>query len=763
MHRYESLIEVGQDGSPDRTPVAAKARSGFTLFEVAISLLIMTIAVISCLLIFPIGIKAQQLARMKLLAAAKAQEMVSVFATANTSNPSIDVEATNPWDSPVAYKAMAWDLEARLSSSKFGIMPLPLRIAQRIDSDGDEIQNILDRGGYIYYSQPNATAGLDSNSLQPAPANENQRLVFAVEGYPQHNCLPIFPWKAWGSYVQMYPGPPMHGEAPPTAPDNLAYADNWGDPLEYMYEGTQDPDMVPVCVAFENFESQMYSNYAGGGYWNTPGRTAAWRTAYLGGLRNAAMIYLQTTLWYCQKKGLPATFYDPTPAANAAIQQNYAGRGVLAVNPTATPSNFQYTPLTDFLATGTTPADQVNAMRLLAHAAMCQTAFYNLTALGGQPSIVPPAAPGPGPAAPAISWVQVPALASGTSLIPGAPWTPCTSLNNMDGPAIPTMPAPGSPGLNLTHDKIVWYEESCMNLVMKFSARYPYDWGAPRPITRAIMSDQPLIELDMFPDATYPQLSGFIGGTGSPGVAATQWRPISALPVKNIGSSWSFPTVQVPDNTGPGTTVWGNQQHFTLTAPFNPSDRCRQLVFWSVDWQSFEDFETAPSAPVDASKYPIAAPMAGYPFSGAPNTQNRMTSLSFHDESMFSFRNPEKTLLFLQDMSGTATGFDMTPGTNQPPGPYIEGDARGVVPYFNQDRGDAVHTNYGFSAVTGQQTAVGVPATVNPLYVFSGMYGADRNFNYHLDRGPLPTSARVRAVLVGRYNFYDGRVQGPLR
>jgi hypothetical protein len=47
--------------------------------------------------------------------------------------------------------------------------------------------------------------------------------------------------------------------------------------------------------------------------------------------------------------------------------------------------------------------------------------------------------------------------------------------------------------------------------------------------------------------------------------------------------------------------------------------------------------------------------------------------------------------------------------------------------------------------------------------VFSGLYGADRNYNQVLDRGPVPRSVRLRAQLVARFNFYDPRVQAILR
>jgi hypothetical protein len=46
---------------------------------------------------------------------------------------------------------------------------------------------------------------------------------------------------------------------------------------------------------------------------------------------------------------------------------------------------------------------------------------------------------------------------------------------------------------------------------------------------------------------------------------------------------------------------------------------------------------------------------------------------------------------------------------------------------------------------------------------FLGRWGADRNFNGVLDRGPLPRSIRLRAAEVSRYNFYDPRLTLKLR
>jgi hypothetical protein len=47
--------------------------------------------------------------------------------------------------------------------------------------------------------------------------------------------------------------------------------------------------------------------------------------------------------------------------------------------------------------------------------------------------------------------------------------------------------------------------------------------------------------------------------------------------------------------------------------------------------------------------------------------------------------------------------------------------------------------------------------------VFAGRYGADRNFNRVLDRGPLTPSVRIRAIQVARFNYYDPRVPAVVR
>ncbi len=185
------------------------SRAGFTLVEVGLSLMPVSFAVVSVLMLFPQGIKAQQLSCFQIDAAAKALEMVEAYNTSHNANPAVNFEAPNEWDVHISYKNLAPDLESRVSSYRFGLFPLPTAIAQRLDSENQEIQRVLAEGGYLYYSQPLATTGLQRNGFTAVAPNEAQKLVCAIVGYPQNNAYHTLPQKAWPYYTPN-PSPPIH-------------------------------------------------------------------------------------------------------------------------------------------------------------------------------------------------------------------------------------------------------------------------------------------------------------------------------------------------------------------------------------------------------------------------------------------------------------------------------------------------------------------------------------------------------------------------
>jgi hypothetical protein len=776
------------------THAVLRARAALTLIEIAFSLVILVFGVVSVMLLFPAGLKAQQLARFQLYACAKAQEMIDSFNSSHNANPAIDTEAFAPWEVPVGRRTQAWDLEERLSSNSFGMLPLPLDIAKRLDSDGDEIQRLLADGGYIYYSQPLATTNLQESSLQITPANEAQRLVCAVSGYAQNNALHIFPWKNW-PYVTPYPSPPIHGLHYPdflapapadpsrSSPTTFRYVDPPGSPIDYRnidgrrsaycWEETSDPDIQKVFSWTEGGVSYGYLPYSygtrtvnGSGIAavspdQSPDSDVPTRVIpdFQGALR-----YFEAALWYCKKKGLRPEFYNPSP--DVLAQYGQIVEPLVQHMPTS-PHDYQ----TDFpFERGTKPQDrwaQVQAMRFLAHAATCLTRWYGAALLAADRPVssiwtgqvtndVQPDgrlvkltyAYTAGISIPNVRLDGVDGPMAYSNATPETPISPTPPVVTPD----PSAPANSNQFSRLTHHHIVYYHERCLRLIMAYAAANPYDWGAPRPLQRSIMTDYPLIESDLFSQP----LSGDLYNT-APAITCAQWRPIPGQRITNLGRGFMFPGFADPvtgyDATQPipadphytpagayepsppaPNQFWGDPAHFTLTAPFQPPERCRELIFWMVDWQSYEDFETAPSAPVDASRYPFAAPLLGasmaqrmsYVERGHDTTFDYGTghpiATEFRDEQLYAFRNPEKVLLFKEDISGEPTGTDVR--------------SRMVINENGPDQG------------TGTQQ----------MQIFSGRFGADRNFNKRLDRGPIPRSVRLRAVQVGRFLFYDPRV-----
>jgi type II secretory pathway pseudopilin PulG len=675
-----------------------RRQAGFTLFEVGISLVLVAFGVVSVIILFPVGIKAQEAARYKIYAAGMAMQFVESYNTSHNANPAFELEAPNNWDVHVTGRNMSPDLEARCSSYRFGMYPLPTVIAQRLDSDNDEIQNVLSQGGYLYYPQPLANTGLTDTGFLPAvagqssgvQANDAQKVVMAVEGYAQNNALYALPQKAW-PYYAAYPSPPIinsyaSGGGNPWSP-NITVPFTWGGGQFYLAEDviTGDPDvqsvwcntippppLPPPGTAISGVGG-LYLHQCLGPNTGQANNTSPVCLATATG-------YFACALWYAKKKGLDTlaggNFYNGNASLTdvASVCNSPPSSGNLAL--------------------------QVNALRYLANAAVAVSGFWD------------------------------------ASCPPTIPVLSFTAGGSSQG------------GFVLNQKMISNYHEMSLALGARFVASFPYDWGSPRMLQRAISMDNPLIEFDLLtPQAKMLKGSVYINGT-----PAQAWRPVTAQPVRNLGLSatyprWSLnppggnvalvsenmldaaqvPNVPPPLTYGANNPFWGDGQNdFSLNAPFAPADRCRQLVFWTVDWQSYEDCETAPSAPVDAGKYMIGAPYSpqggGYSF--------QLQNPGFMAWQQFGYLNPEKAISFPSNQTGRPTGAGVT--------------VLGLGNAGNQAPDGAVQ---------------GLPNA--PL--FNGVYGADRNFNGLLDRGPLSKSVRLRAVLLARFNYYDLRVPAPIR
>jgi len=807
-------------------------RHGFSLVEVVLSMVLVTVGVLTLMLFLPQAITAHERARFQLYAAAKAMELVEFQATSMVSNGGANfaLEADQPWATPSGYRAWAPDLEVKNTGTRQLLQPLPKVIAERLEDQRGEIRQLLAEGGQLFYAHPKPSSGLRIDSpLEPTPPNESFRTVIGVVGNPQQNALGLIPWKGW-PYTQPWPSPlPYTGK---DAPDWAGPVDQWNTmPSSEIHGFERNLDQVDMDILWRSHLADP------GGVWNwsgTIGNSATpaslWRiptgmraytmwgsthVAMRGSSRDGwfhARGQMVMTLWYAWKKGMPASilFGRATEADLKAL----------------------------------TDPHQIRALNYLAHAGMCMTKWYALeprasalplrhwrhvveswTILGSSQTAL---APETGP-----SWVQfdLSPVPPNDGLRMGIP------LPGDDDPTYPTvefnitMPTPltmqqllavlpagagsnpfmlaslatynASPASHphrsrptyvdgnvyITHDMVVNWHESLMKVVMRETAKNPYDWGIPRPLERQLFTDHPLLQYDLIADPA-DRLAGPIPGLAgdshvdaswaSTGNQAQQWRPIAARDITNMGMN-SFGT------SFDWTTLKGDQSHFNLTQPFAPSERTRQLVFWSVDWANYQDAETAPSAPIDASRYPLSRSQSsgdftynvmGGPWFGSTMWGDRGRYLwgnptaEWWDQWQPSTRNPEKGRLFMFDMQDFPPGS----GTPMPSGQsimfYTVGPDSGHNP-GHSDNGNFIHrtgdyswdggienmdrADRGFKECQDTHRWYGYKVA-DPKTVFSGLYGADRNGNQLLDRGTLPSSVRLRATEVARFNYYDPRL-----
>jgi len=201
-----------------------RSRVGFSLAEVLISLLLLVIAVLAVVAILPSGIASQQQVRFEMYASAKALEMVDGFSA--TDDVGFMRRVTDFESNAVAQrirrewifgKAMQFDIEHRIVSRAQMNFPVPTQIARRLDAPNDEIQQVINDGGHLYYPHPNGFRNLNRYRRHwedgfaggsKYDTNELQQLVFAFKGPAQQNLLPNHPYMN-APYFELYPFPPQ--------------------------------------------------------------------------------------------------------------------------------------------------------------------------------------------------------------------------------------------------------------------------------------------------------------------------------------------------------------------------------------------------------------------------------------------------------------------------------------------------------------------------------------------------------------------------
>ncbi|HEX3133016.1 MAG TPA: prepilin-type N-terminal cleavage/methylation domain-containing protein, partial [Planctomycetota bacterium] len=439
-----------------------RPRQAFTLFEVAISLAIMGFAVVSVLMVFPLGLKEQQQARARLLAATKAMELIEYFSGKSTSERMAEFETPEPWDTrPFCYTNTRWDLESRLARFDSGIRPLPIDIARRLDSDGDEIQTLLGEGAYLYYADAAMIPGVDIRLRNPSPPVESNKVVFAVSGYAQNNAVPVLPWKAW-PYRAAYPSPP----------------------LSATFGGSRFLPQVDVTVPITKqngattYVSQAILMEGWSGLGCDPALASA-RDPLITDVFRKAQDYTETVNPLVN----PTSFNpdsSPPQMMSLKTKRTALAEACLAFAQDAftragiSPDYQSYivaAGITDFHLLGT-QWDQAFRTRCVTAQTLSGNPDTTLEIKRSQIGLEVQA------------WRFL-AMAAATYYVRReADPEPDLSMEMMG-----TIP--------ISLDRLRYYHDRCVNAAMLYAASFPYDWTAPRPQARAIMMDQPLFEFDL--------------------------------------------------------------------------------------------------------------------------------------------------------------------------------------------------------------------------------------------------------------------------
>jgi len=649
---HEPTVELAQVAGVDgaaRGAARSRLRAAFTLFEVAVSAALVAGAATVVFMVIPIGLRAQHQARFQLYAGCKVLEMIDTFANHDRVYSSHQIEAQRHGQNTMPMK-YAVDFDRMMNGMQLGLLPLPDTIARRLDSDGDEIARVLDDGGRLYYASPAAYEvgyHLRSGGYNHYDGYDASKLAFE--------------------------------RVPPPDAQTILFA----------VSGFAQQNALPShpCLSWP-YNSYYPSSPANGGRDNdadplTPASFSVWSGGW------------EYDMWAVQN----------SLNVSVAAQDHFKAMCQLVPSWSYSGENRWFRPGAPAEKVGrsfTQRADRPIGKYIEHAQALC--AEFGIPMSGAAPYLVPELPPDltsipkpwvrgdtrvyPNPAhVSAIRW-----LAAG-AIIRTSWWTkgvwPVTAADE-----------------KYARDM----QECCMQWARRYASTNPYDWGAPRPLNRCSAWDHPLLQFDLFArekvgggglddaDKTFRILAPTKPTNYPRGYA--MWGPWGFVPPNRPFIDASFKTT-----TTPSGQIEIDHTNFNLTTPFAPAERCRQIVCWSADWRSYDDFESAPSGGHDAS----------------------MTFLDSRGEYV-----DNEVVQHPADLSLSWT--DATRSTR--------------VPW-----------------VAGQDPMSRTATRRSPAYRkrFFGLWGVDRNGNGVFDQGPLPPSTRIRALPIGRWNFYDRRLISALR
>lgn len=732
------------------------SRAALTLFEIGVSLLIMAAVASVALMALPTGLRAQHKVRLEVLAAAAFQDMLHKLHTVPLYE--WGSEGRNPEDRPWL-NARVWGADAdglRLWMTDHGFRPVPEAIAWRLDSDGDEIARHLAAGGRLFYKSGD---------------NQFRHLVFAIAGAPQQEVMRYLPQMRWPyyDYLTMRHQKGAMDETRPQeliwsygfgrsqvvglpvplnvqtanvsfqraayTPEQAATHANWFDPTDPRYYG----------IGFDGSVIQHYAEL-------NPGLGAHWfrdathdadefrRYAKVHPSPGSAEQLAQTreilrNMTITREQWEAGFLGDPAPGTT--LEESTADFDAARSDPLAAPAP---TDTATWLALATLRLER--ALTAFLRGTAVTVAEMPLTTLPELDDLLtnPPANEAAIRALYDANPHRIMVLAS---LMRYYAWF-CGVHSNDDS----RLTAMNNPA-NFT-DRIRRFQAAhdlALRLNRWVQRHRPYDLRTVRDITHPLMTDHLLIQHDVFGTPLADPAS-------DPGVINHAWDYLSAHPIAarrsesrslpkitdevwaiinnvydgdavtiDYSATWT-PPGNPPVHPGAGAASLeamraslqagdGWHQRWNLTNRFQASERCRQFVAWQVDWQAYADAEEATSAATEAAHL-----LVQFDENRGPADPSNVRIQSFY-------------------------GWDV-----HPPDGLSSFDSGGR---FN------ITNKYGTS--TGAAVTNNTQIDINRYF---GWFGADRNRNERLDKGQVPTSVRLRAITVNRFDFYDPRAQVPL-
>nr|MDA3963069.1 hypothetical protein [Planctomycetota bacterium] len=653
-------------------------------------------------MIFTTGLRTQQQARQEILAATLVPE---ILANARTDwGLRFGLEGRRPEDR-AGQEARAWaaDLDAVTLMHSNRFTALPEDIGWRLDSEEDEIAKILDSGGRLYYVK-------DDNAFRT--------ILFAFAGAPQLDAMKWLPQLRW-PYYDLHPAPYQRG-----------YADQ-----HHVVTGLADGSGNPLCPDASYTHTQALIESSKTNYTNDDGLIH--HKDYAGiGHDGAVLVRLHQNInaagdgtSYPNYLTLSQELVDELDPANSdLLQPGFNDPTVLvpALRDVLTEIGM---PLAsdwgDYLedtaaAHPGSPAEHEEylALRALYRSDRDNAAYRGLRYLA------------------TAHLLRYLAFAYGKAAAgTGDNW-----------------PTNGNATARTLHSRADHLARHFSRTIQLF---HPYEMRLPRDVAMPLFCDHPLLQQDVLgtpladPNGIYTSASNHHNFAWDYLTSDTVAKPdnngkfnIHSDSYSRFDAPFGNPEVAlVNTDAGPDGS---EHSRWTLTNRFDPKERCRMLVFFSVDWMSYRDFERTASAPADLSTNHYQL-----------NLNDRSLSAAAPHDWSNGWMMTDKLLVGM--VNGEGAGALSNSGSQWDTDADGRNDAQGIFGLGWKPKPLLRRPARG-TDLMGNNAQNNLPF----LERLTGKFGVDRNNNGELSQGHVEPQVRLRATTLLRTVVYDPRGFVPL-